>query len=226
MSKLVKAKGNMYSWVSHMWNPIIGCPHQCTYCYVRNFREQPKSLTLDTPFPDLGHGKKIFVGHLTDMFAYDVPDKWIISILETCKNYNNEYIFQTKNPYRAMFYYPHFPDKILFGTTIETNNDNLLKTHSSAPSVFDRAAYLRRLKDVFEIKTFLTIEPIMDFMLGNMIYLIQLANPDFINIGADSKNHHLPEPSSEKVNLLIAEIQKLGIEIREKTNLKRLLKRG
>jgi len=220
--KLVKAKGQMYDWVTHMWNPIIGCSHQCSYCYVKHFREQPAALKLCKPFPKLGHGKKIFVGHLTDLFANDVPDKWIISVLETCKNYDNEYIFQTKNPSRAMFYHPHFPDKILFGTTIETNNYEMLKDISTAPSVYNRASYLRLLKDTYEIKTFLTIEPIMDFMLGNMIYLIQLAHPDFINIGADSKGHNLPEPSKEKVKALIAGINKLGIEIREKTNLERL----
>ena len=224
MSKLVKAKGNMYSWVTHCWNPIIGCPHQCTYCYVRKFREQPKSLTLDTPFPDLGHGRKIFVGHLTDIFAYDVEASWIDMIIKHCFDFDNEYIFQSKNP-NTIRNFP-LPKTSLIGTTIETNNVDLLYQFSAAPSPVDRAIGLRDVKfhsgDEI-VKTFITIEPIMDFDVVALTELIQLAEPDFINIGADSKNHHLPEPSSEKVKLLITEIQRLGIEIRKKSNLQRIL---
>ena len=33
------AKGNMYEFVTHTWNPIKGiCPHGCKYCYA-NFKE-------------------------------------------------------------------------------------------------------------------------------------------------------------------------------------------
>lgn len=54
---LTKAKGNMYPWVTHLWNPISGpCPHACTYCYVKSMHrvKQPDALTLKEPFPPLG----------------------------------------------------------------------------------------------------------------------------------------------------------------------------
>lgn len=69
----------------------------------------------------------------------------------------------------------------------------------------------------------LTIEPIMDFDLPEMVDLIKTANPLKVNIGADSKNNHLPEPSKEKLLALIDELKKFTV-IDQKRNLSRLLK--
>ena len=45
---------------------------------------------------------------------------------------------------------------------------------------------------------------------------------DFVSIGADSGNNHLPEPSGDKVKALI-EVLKDITEVKIKGNLKRLL---
>jgi hypothetical protein len=45
---------------------------------------------------------------------------------------------------------------------------------------------------------------------------------NFSSVGADSKNCHLPEPSSEKVRDLITELSKFT-KVIQKDNLKRLL---
>jgi hypothetical protein len=47
--------------------------------------------------------------------------------------------------------------------------------------------------------------------------------PAFVNIGADSKGHQLPEPPKEKILALVDLLNQEGIEIREKKNLKTLL---
>jgi hypothetical protein len=72
-------------------------------------------------------------------------------------------------------------------------------------------------------KTFITIEPIMDFDVEILTDWIITAQPDFINIGADSKNTGLPEPSAEKIGALIKNIQAAGVPIRKKMNLQRLI---
>ena len=69
---------------------------------------------------------------------------------------------------------------------------------------------------------FITVEPIMDFDLVELMNLLVKAKPTFINIGADSKGHNLPEPSKEKIADLVKAIQSQGIEIRKKVNLERL----
>jgi len=64
----------------------------------------------------------------------------------------------------------------------------------------------------------ITIEPIMDFDLFEFVELIKYIQPIQVNIGADSKNHGLPEPSAEKINALISEIEKFT-KVHKKENL-------
>ena len=36
---LRKSKGNMYSFITHTWNPVKGiCYHDCSYCYMKGFK--------------------------------------------------------------------------------------------------------------------------------------------------------------------------------------------
>lgn len=73
------------------------------------------------------------------------------------------------------------------------------------------------------MKIFLTLEPLMQFDLKEMVNWIKDINPDFVNIGADSKKNSLLEPPKEKIEALIKELEEFT-EIRLKSNLKRLLK--
>ncbi len=67
-----------------------------------------------------------------------------------------------------------------------------------------------------------TIEPIMNFDLDIMIKWLKDIKPKWVNIGADSKGHNLPEPSKEKVESLIKELKKFT-EVKIKPNLKRII---
>lgn len=210
------AKGNMYQgWVTHTWNTIKGrCFHNCNYCYMKTWGKLPQIRFDEKELKtDLGSGNTIFVGSSNDMFAKDISEDWIKRTLEHCSKFDNKYIFQTKNPRR--FFDFVFPNKIMLGTTIETNRST--SDISAAPSVQSRANWLRRL----DCKKFITCEPIMDFDIEEFIKLIKSVKPDFVNIGADSKNHKLIEPSREKIHELISGLK--GIEIRKKLNLNRLL---
>lgn len=68
-----------------------------------------------------------------------------------------------------------------------------------------------------------TIEPLLDFDLNELVTLIKICKPHKVNIGADSKNNHLPEPSKEKILALIYELKKFTV-IDQKRNLDRLLR--
>ena len=218
--KLSKSNGNMYEWVTHMWSPFTGCPHQCSYCYVKNaWRDLPEKTTLQEPFPNLSSGKTIFIGHLCDMFAEGVKKEEVEKVLSYCKEWDNEYVFQTKNPQNLWKFLDYMPLKRMIGTTIETNRGPLLEKFSKAPHPMERSYGLSRIDG----KKFLTIEPIMDFDVWELTELIKVANPDFVNIGADSKRHNLPEPTGEKVMALVESLGKAGITIRKKINIERLL---
>ena len=217
---LKKQSGNMYDFVSHTWSPIKGkCSHDCSYCYMKKWGKQPPlhldEKDLETNF---GSGNFIFVCHTCDMFAEDVPDIWIRQVLNRTRRYNNKYLFQSKNPKRFLDYCEAYPDDILFGTTIETNRD-IVK--SKAPPYTERSEALGMLHER-GYETMVTIEPIFDFDLEELVDLVVLANPEWVNIGADSKGHGLPEPSREKIEKLVQVLQN-ETDVKLKGNLKRIL---
>ncbi len=217
---LRESKGNMYSFVTHTWNPIKGkCFHDCEYCYMKRFPLKELRLDEKDLHTDLGTGRFIFVGSSTDMWAKTVPIEWINKVLYQCQEYpGNTYLFQSKNPER----FPFYPDiDIVYGTTIETNRwYSCMGNKAPLPMVrAERMALLghrgRRIM--------VTIEPIIDFDLLEMVDLIRITRPEWVNIGADSKNHGLPEPEAEKIMELIKQLGEFT-NVNNKNNLSRLIK--
>jgi hypothetical protein len=137
-----------------------------------------------------------------------------------CDAPETQFVFQTRNVSRAASpqWRFRFPRNAIIGTTIETN-----RYIPGPPHPYDRALYLPWLK-IQERQTFVTIEPILKFDHLEMIGLLKMANPDFINIGADSKGSGLEEPTALEVLDLITAIKGLGIQIRTKRNLERIMK--
>ena len=113
------------------------------------------------------------------------------------------------------------PPKRVLGCTVETDNHVLISKVSKAPLPETRIRAMRILHEQGE-QTFITIEPILKCNPYMLTAMIMLAQPDFVNIGADSKRSTLPEPSAHDVGVLIAGIQRQAIEIRAKNNLERL----
>ena len=216
---LRESKGNMYSWVTHTWNPIKGeCPHGCTYCYMKRWgKQKPVHFDEKELNTDLGSGNFIFVGSSCDMFADKLPDIWILKTLNHCRKYDNTYLFQSKNPLAMVGSVIMFPQKSLVCTTIETNRFYKDKM-GFAPLPIKRAESLA----ISMFKRYVTIEPIMDFDLKEFVELIKICEPTQVNIGADSGNNDLPEPPREKILELINEFKKFTM-IDQKRNLKRLL---
>jgi DNA repair photolyase len=227
---LVKSKGNMYSWVTHMHSHLGGeCPHKCSYCYVQKNRfgvsaKYQGKLRLITPelLVNYGSGKTIFIEHMNDLFSNDVPERYIRLILGHCRDYpDNSYVFQTKNPQRVVDFADEMPEDSILGVTIETNRS--IKKFSKAPDIAERVNGLDSLG--WHNGLFLTIEPIMRFDLYDFLCITRKVDPEFINIGADSKGSNLPEPSGDEIMLLVEGIEKQGIVVKEKHNLNRLLDR-
>ena len=67
----------------------------------------------------------------------------------------------------------------------------------------------------------ITIEPIMDIDMDVFVKWIKDIKPEFVNIGADSKGHKLPEPDAFKIGKLITELEKFT-KVNLKENLKRI----
>lgn len=218
---LKKQKGNMYDFVTHMWGPVRGrCKHDCSYCYMKKWPLPPLHIDeRDLLKTDLGEGNFIFVCHTIDLFADDVPTEWILRVLGQLRFYpKNKYLLQSKNPHRFLDFDERFPENVLLGTTIETNRD--VYVESKAPPYIERAKALALLHE-YGFETMVTIEPIFDFDLDELVEIVITANPKWVNIGADSKGHKLPEPAKEKVAKLIEALQ-TKTDVKLKRNLKRI----
>ena len=226
---LNKSKGNMYGFVTHTWNTVKGvCPHGCGYCYMKGMAKRFCKSQSPVHFDEkelktnLGEGNFIFVGSSNDLFANFHPNDWICDTLGHCSIYDkNRYLFQSKNPRRIYNFnkFKCFKNSIV-GTTIETNRLN--QYMGNAPHPAERSFYLRKINQL-GIDTFVTVEPIMDFDLSDLLKLIKNVNPIQVNIGADSGHNLLPEPTKEKVMELISALDEFTI-VKRKPNLSRILK--
>ena len=223
---LNRAGGDMYGWVTHVHSHLRGrCPNRCRYCYVRALGRRfpavrklysgPVRLDereLQVPY---GKGKTIFVEHLNDIGRCSWRDR--DRIATHCRMWpENTYVFQSKIPSAFPDRSIAWPKDAIFGTTIESDR---------VESAQDRAKDLFRIKMGFGCRTFVTIEPVMDFTVLPFLWLLVWARPDFVAIGADSCRSGLPEPSGERIRELIAELEQNGIAVRVKKNLRRLLEK-
>jgi DNA repair photolyase len=222
---------NMYDWVAKCRPNFIGgqCPHNCKYCHVKdspwpNVRKKytGKIRLFEDEFKKplkSDNGKPIFIGSCFDMWADAVPDDMILRVLYHLRKFDNQYVFQTKNTRRFNEFLSMFHKSDILGTTIESNDYEFLKKMSLAPGALNRAKMLSfRFMDY---RKFVTIEPVLQFNLENLVQIIRIAEPTWVNIGADSKGHNLPEPSWPKVQALIAELSKFT-KVHQKSNLERL----
>lgn len=239
---LNKPSGNMYHWA---WTiSFIGgeCKYKCGYCYVKekiapwlNRMGNPKyygepcliEKELKVPLTKPDDGNVIFIESCGDMFGDWVPRKWILKILDHCKEYaDNTYLFQTKNPARFFDFENMFPPNTIYGTTLETNRDIGYHKISKAPSPSQRMVAFHRFvtNNDFECKSMISIEPLLNFDLDAMVEWVNEISPSFVSIGADSITKKFLAPSFEKTKELINELEGIT-EVRIKANLQRLFKK-
>jgi protein gp37 len=224
---LNKPSGNMYSWITGLWNPVKGeCPYRCSYCYVRRmmdrYGKEQKPLRLDEKElrTDLGQYNFIFVCSGCDLFHPDIPDKWIERIADYTKVFNNRYLWHTKNPQRYLNWRESFGNNDVLCVTMETNF-HIPGIMGNAPAPEKRADAVAALPEKY--KRMITVEPIIKFDLKEFSHMILHTKPDQVNIGADSGNNRLPEPSSKEIKELIR-VLSLYTKVDQKPNLARLLK--
>lgn len=213
------SKGNMYDFVTHTWNTVKGaCPHDCSYCYMKRWGNQnPLHFDEAELKTNLGSGNFIFVGSSNDLFSAEYEYNWMYMTLFHCRRYwGNKYLFQTKNPEILSLWRNDLPPDSIVCITLESNrwyHDHM----GNSPSPFQRALHFKDLP----FDKYITIEPIMDFGLSAFIEMIRSIDPVQVNIGADSGNNGLPEPSWDKIQQLIEALSQFTI-VKEKKNLQRL----
>lgn len=239
---LARSVGNMYGWVSHMHSHIRGaCEHKCKYCYVKStaagrcgmydgeleiseraLKKKLWSERIEREAKERGFVRPmIFIDHMNDLWAKGVPDEWIGRVLEHCKEDDrSDYVFQTKNPGRYADWFEELPGKMMIGSTVETDIDEVGKEAApGAPLVSER---IKALEELDYFHPFVTIEPVLRCNPERFAELIAGVKPWFVTLGADSKGHGLDEPSAEELGVLVDELEKREIRILVKNNLGRI----
>jgi hypothetical protein len=249
---LTKAKGNMYEWCSHTHSYLTGkCPHGCKYCYVQamcarfpNMRRRYSGpLAVDRKQLNVSYDSPairkyaverglprpvIFIEHLNDLFAEGVPDTDIYDVINHCWDYiENGYVFQSKNPARVMQYAELLPAGSMIGTTAESDyvpQETYDLVHAPPPPM-ERLRGLMHLRVRCELDTFATVEPVLKMRHPEAFAAaIEQAGPSFVNVGADSKGKGLVEPTREELVRFLTALDRLGVKVKRKTNLERLMK--
>jgi len=218
--------GKMFPFITETWNPVAGeCPYDCSYCWAKslikryNFVKYTGPARLDEKtlkkIPTKGF---VFVDDMSDISILD-SDSTRLLMNEIRYRKLADFLTLTKNPvwYLNMINpgSVDFPSNIVFGATIETNKDI---PQSKAPSPKTRFWGLKQIKEYYpQNKTFISIEPIMDFGMDEMVRSILEVKPWAVAVGYDNYNNGLPEPTIIKTNALIKCLESYGITVYRKT---------
>jgi protein gp37 len=131
---------NLIDWAKWSWNPIVGCLHDCPYCYARDIAERFKAdgvavfangfvptlhagrlsapLNRYPPQSDDPREARIFTGSMSDVFGRWVPQEWIEAILGVAAEARQwEFLMLTKFPKRMAEF--QIPGNVWMGTTVD-----------------------------------------------------------------------------------------------------------
>lgn len=131
---------NLIDWAKWSWNPIVGCLHDCPYCYARDIAERfqkdgvpvfangfvptlhPGRLSAPlnrVPFQsDDEREARIFTGSMSDIFGRWVPEDWVKAILGVAAEARHwEFLMLTKFPKRMAEF--EIPNNVWMGTTVD-----------------------------------------------------------------------------------------------------------
>ncbi|MBA7469601.1 hypothetical protein ES707_04873 [subsurface metagenome] len=209
------------------WNCWVGCDFLCTYCNARRtaltrLRNSPRYKDGFSPHlveQELGRkfkpGSFVFVGYMGDISFASRP----IIIDLTCRIAEQpevNFLFCTKSPLHYWHWHIVWPENLYLGATIETNRDYRL---TRAPAPLYRYIAMRALDHP---KKFLSIEPVCDFDLDEMLSWITEIDPQIIEVGADNYHNNLPEPPWDKVERLIKGLEDICPTVVRKVGLERL----
>lgn len=159
---------------------------------------------LDEP-AKLRKPSKIFVCSMADLFGAWVPDEWIKEVFRVVRECpQHTFIFLTKNPrrYRELvsdFYNPvELPENAIYGTTL---------------TKFDDKAHAMWLPHPGRRKTFISIEPLVD-------YFGDIVNTHWIIVGAQTGPRAV-QPKAEWIQSIVTQAKEAKIPVFMKGNIQK-----
>lgn len=216
---------NLIDWAKWSWNPIVGCLHDCPYCYARDiaerFQKDGVSSFANGFVPTLHPGRlsaplnrlplqsddprdaRIFAGSMADTFGRWVPAEWIEAILGIAAEARQwEFLVLTKFPKRMAEF--QIPQNVWMGTTVDCQ-----ARVAGAEAAFERVQ--ARVK-------WLSVEPMLEPLKFSHLDRFQL-----LVIGGASRSAKTPRwiPPFEWLADLMRQADDAGCAVFLKSNLYR-----
>ncbi len=179
-------------WADYVLNPIVGCPHGCSYCYAKQLNNRFKFVPVwEEPqfFPERLNSQKpiklpknrnriaeqisptkpvVFIGSMSDVMSEKVKGAWIVEIIKFAENHlEANFMFLSKNPSRYKHY--SFPNNVYLGTSIESGFS------------------MRNTDELYAVKhqrKFVSVEPLTGYLNENLLTNSQKGYFDFVIVGA------------------------------------------
>lgn len=211
----------MYPFSREQKNLQVNCEFGCIYCAFQKLTHRfNKCLDRKSYIPHYHlerlkmNPKKTVGKELISLCPNGdvsfVSAEFIQILIKYCEQcHNRMFLIQSKNLARLLCF--EFPYNVILGTNIETNykakgRDNVLYSSIlKAPLLEERC---RAIRQVQKNNVHITIEPIMDFYLDELVsWMKNIPRLKLINIGYDSHPNHLPEPSFVKTLALIERLK-------------------
>jgi len=125
-------------WAQNSWNAIVGCMHDCPYCWARDFTlrfpghyphgfdpvfrprmlNAPRNTPVPAEAPFDNRFKNVFTCSMADLFGRWVPRPWIDAVLAAVRdNPQWNFLFLTKFPKRIAEF--DIPSNAWMGTTVD-----------------------------------------------------------------------------------------------------------
>jgi len=203
------------------WNPVVGCTHECSYCWARKLAStrlkhiyqnfKPRLIRSRLKKVPETNAEFVFVVSMGDLFCTGVKDEWILEVLKTIRSHEDKtFLLLTKNPLRYHDFLHVMPDNVILGATVESLDDF---GYSKAPKPIER---LRAMASITDFRKMLSVEPILQ-ATREFAKEIRKVKPEFVYVGYDNWNNKLKEEPALKDALTFVEILETFTEVRVKT---------
>jgi len=218
----------MFKFITGTANPLGGrCPGDCSYCWAQGkcgLVQKHKMTKYEGPprlYPQVlkkryGVNDFIFDCDMRDKYSPDVPDGMIFEIYRwQMMSPFARFLDLTKWPTRYPSLLSRVPKNVVIGATIETNRPIPLEV-SRAPPPMARLEAMQIVAEHADHRTFVSVEPIMDFDVEEFAYQLQKVRPWKVAVGFDNYGNKLEEPPLEKVETFIELLEEFT-EVERKT---------
>jgi len=222
-SQFNKQEGDGIEWAQWSWNPVVGCRHDCPYCYARDIAERypdayphafepafrPYMLNApgNTKLPDEAAAdtrfKNVFTCSMADLFGRWVPRSWIEAVLTVVREQSQwNFLFLTKFPKRMAEF--DIPENAWMGTTVD-----LQRRVANAEAAF------ARLNSDAGVR-WLSVEPMLEPIKFERLDLF-----DWVVIGGAARSNKTPKfhPPLPWIIDLYTQAKAAGCAVYMKTNL-------